>query len=70
MCNFLIRKLKEKISGEACPVAPHGLIESLGRHAVEPREIGVQYYALSSDNENASGDLGQRIGNVLVHTQR
>jgi hypothetical protein len=55
----LIRRFNQRVSGEAAAIAPHGLIESLGRNSIEPRPICIQHYALPTNNENATSEFGQ-----------
>jgi len=60
-------KVDQEICGEPAAIATHSLIESLGRNAVELREIGIQQHPLSAYDENAARDFGQWIGDVLAH---
>ena len=63
----MIFKLDQEISGEPAAIATHSLIESLGRNAVELRQIRIQQHPLPTYDENAAGDFGQWIGDVLAH---
>ena len=39
------------------------------RDTVELRQIGIQHYPLPTYDENATGDFGQRIGDILAHAE-
>ncbi len=62
----MIYKLDQKVSGEPAAIATHSLIKSLGRNSVELSQIGIQQYPLPAYDEDAAGNFGQWIGDVLA----
>jgi flagellar hook-length control protein FliK len=49
--------LQHEIVREALAVALDLLIQAFGRHAIELGQIGVDDDALSTDNQDAAGDV-------------
>ena len=45
-------QLKSEIIGEPLLISPEGLVESLGTHTVEPRQIGIKNYPLPAHYED------------------
>jgi hypothetical protein len=55
--QFLLRrKLKHEILGETIPIALYCLIQYLGRHAIELRQVRIDHHLMAANGEDASID--------------
>ena len=47
--EFFFFKLEHEVLGKSVKVAPHGLIQSCGSHAIEFGQVAVEHDSLSAD---------------------
>jgi len=52
------REAEGEVDGESSGVAPDGLVQTPGRHAVDARQIGVEDDALSAQDEDCGFEGG------------
>jgi hypothetical protein len=45
--------MKHEVFGKTLRVATHLLVESLRRHAIQRRQVGIQHHPLAADRQDA-----------------